>query len=301
MRFGAIDIGSNAVRLLIADVHEYKGELRISKLSLTRVPIRLGASVFETSSISNTKTKKLMKTMLAFRYLLDVYDVKDFRACATSAMREAKNRQEVIDKVRDFAGVDIELIDGRTEANLIFSTFITQKLDSHNTYLYVDVGGGSTEITLLKDGKRIKSRSFKIGTVRLMKGKVKEKLWSDMHSYINSVTKDEKDIVAIGTGGNINRLFKMSKLNYGEYLTYDKLREKSAELNMLSFKERVEKLRLRPDRADVIIPASRIYLNVLKAGNIKNMLVPKIGLSDGIALYLYRKQLRAQKAEVSEK
>ncbi|MCZ4407188.1 exopolyphosphatase [Cryomorphaceae bacterium 1068] len=292
MKFGAIDIGSNAVRLLIADVIETEEDLIIKKLSLTRVPIRLGASVFEKGYISSSKAKRLAKTMKAFRYLLDVYDVKGFRACATSAMREAINSDEVIARVKYYANVEIEVINGRTEADLIFSTFKTQKLDPLGTYLYIDVGGGSTEITLLKNGKRVHARSFKIGTVRILKSNIKPSIWTDMEKWVAEITEDEKDMVAIGTGGNINRLFKMSKLNYGELMGLDELIEMHEYIKSLTFRERMIKLNLRSDRADVIVPAGEIFCRVMAKANVHRISVPKIGLSDGIALYLYRQHLK---------
>lgn len=291
MKFGAIDIGSNAVRLLIADVIESGDDLSIKKLSLTRVPIRLGASVFEKGYISSSKTKRLAKTMKAFRYLLDVYNVKGFRACATSAMREASNSEEVIKKVKDYAKIDIEIINGRTEADLIFGTFKTQKLDPEGSYLYIDVGGGSTEITLLQGGKRQNARSFKLGTVRILKNKVKKSAWDDMEEWVRHITANRQNLIAIGTGGNINRLFKISKLNYGELMSAEELREMHEYINGMSFEERMRKLNLRPDRADVIGPAGDIYCRVLEAAKIKHISVPKIGLSDGIALYLYRRHM----------
>jgi len=292
LRFGAIDIGSNAVRLLIADVIETEEDLIIKKLSLTRVPIRLGASVFEKGYITSGKAKRLAKTMKAFRYLLDVYDVKGFRACATSAMREATNSDEVRARVKEYAKVDIEVINGRMEADLIFSTFKTQKLDPSGTYLYIDVGGGSTEITLLKNGKRVHARSFKIGTVRILKSTIKPSIWKDMENWVSEITKNEKEMIAIGTGGNINRLFKMSKLNYGELIELDELREMHEYLKSLTFNERITKLNLRPDRADVIVPAGEIFCRVMTKAHVNHISVPKIGLSDGIALYLYRKQMQ---------
>ena len=291
MKFAAIDIGSNAVRLLIADVVETKKDLSIRKLSLTRVPIRLGASVFEKGIITDKKAKALAKTMKAFRYLIDVYQVKDFRACATSAMREAENSEEVIAMVREYAGVDIEIINGHTEANLIFSTFKSQKLDPKHTYLYIDVGGGSTEITLLKNEKRVSARSFKIGTVRVLSNRVKDKAWDDMRKWVEKITETEEEVTAIGTGGNINRLYKMSHLDYGELMSDTQLRSLHNQIKNMSFKQRVNKLRLRPDRADVIVPAGEIYTTVLEVARIDKISVPKIGLSDGIALYLYRKHM----------
>lgn len=298
MRFAAIDIGSNAVRLLIADVIETEKDLSIKKLSLTRVPIRLGASVFDTGKITGSKAKALAKTMKAFRYLIDVYNVKDFRACATSAMREAENSEEVIKKVEEYSGIHIELINGHTEANLIFSTFKSQKLDPMQNYLYIDVGGGSTEITLLKHGKRVSARSFKIGTVRVLKGRVKPQLWDDMRHWVAKITANETNVTAIGTGGNINRLFKMSKLGYGELMTREQLETLHNDIKKMSFKQRVDKLRLRPDRADVIVPAGEIYTTILEVAKIDKISVPKIGLSDGIALYLYRQHLAGRKEKV---
>lgn len=298
MRFAAIDIGSNAVRLLIADVIETEKDLSIKKLSLTRVPIRLGASVFENGKITGSKAKALAKTMKAFRYLIDVYNVKDFRACATSAMREAENSEEVIRKVEEYSGIHIEIINGHTEANLIFSTFKSQKLDPMKNYLYIDVGGGSTEITLLKHGKRVSARSFKIGTVRVLKDRVKPQLWDDMRHWVAKITANETDVTAIGTGGNINRLFKMSSLGYGELMSREQLETLHNKIKGMSFKQRVDKLRLRPDRADVIVPAGEIYTTILEVAKIDRISVPKIGLSDGIALYLYRQHLAAIKEKV---
>jgi len=292
LRFGAIDIGSNAVRLLIADVFEDEENVRIKKLSLTRVPIRLGASVFDTGEISSSKAKRLAKTMKAFRYLLDVYNVKGYKACATSAMREASNSEDVIARVKYYSEVEINIIDGSTEADLIFSTFKTQKLDPAGKYLYIDVGGGSTEITLLKKGKRVNARSFKIGTVRVLKDSVKPSAWNEMEEWVAATTKDEKDLVAIGTGGNINRLFKISKLRYGELMGVDQLKEMHKLTKSLDFEERMIKLNLRSDRADVIVPAGEIYCRVMDVAKAKHISVPKVGLSDGIALYLYREYIK---------
>lgn len=295
MKFAAIDIGSNAVRLLIADVFEKGEEISIKKLSLTRVPIRLGASVFESGRITDRKTKKLVQTMKAYRHLMDVYEVKGRRACATSAMREAENAEEVIAKVKKATGIHIELIGGKTEADLIFSTFKSQNLERARTYLYIDVGGGSTEITLLRQGKRITSRSFRIGTVRILKGKVKDGDWRDMCSWVGKLIGEERDVVAIGTGGNINRLFKMSRLGYGELMDVDQLESLHEEIKSHTYRERIKKYRMRPDRADVIVPAGDVFLRVLKSAYIRRIAVPKIGLSDGIALYLYRQHRTTKK------
>lgn len=291
MKYAAIDIGSNAVRLLIAEIVDGPENLSIKKLSLTRVPIRLGESVFAIGKITEEKIRALEKTMMAFRYLIEIYEVKGYRACATSAMREADNSDDVIRRVKNSSGIEIEVIDGQIEADLIYSTFVTQNLSPERDYLYIDVGGGSTEITLLKGGKRISSRSFKLGTVRILQGKVDSSLWDEMHDWIVELTADEHDLTAIGTGGNINRLFKMSDLGYGKLMSRKKLKALHQKLKSMSFEERVNELRLRPDRADVIIPAGDIYTRILKWANIEYMSVPKIGLSDGIALYLYTNQI----------
>jgi len=301
LKFAAIDIGSNAVRLLIADIIETPDNLNITKLSLVRVPLRLGASVFDSGKISGSKTKKLIKTIKAFRYLIDVYEVRDWRACATSAMREAENSTEVLDRVKQFTGVNIEIINGQSEANLIFSTFKTQKLDPTRTYLYIDVGGGSTEITLLKNAKRVRARSFKIGTVRMLKQKVTTKAWREMTSWVEEITAGEQNIIAIGTGGNINRLFKMSGLGHGELMPLSQLQALHTSIAELTLEERILKFRLRPDRADVIVPAGEIFLNVLTAASIDRISVPKIGLSDGIALHLFQLHTSIQKEAMKKK
>jgi len=296
LKFGAIDIGSNAVRLLIADVSESENDLNIEKTSLVRVPVRLGASVFAEGSISSSKAKQLAKTMKAFRYLMDVHGVKAYRACATSAMREAENSDEVKQRVREFSKIDIEIITGHTEANLILSTFKSHRLDPSRTYLYVDVGGGSTEITLLKNQKRVRSRSFKIGTVRLLKQKVKKTMWDDMLVWLTKLREEDlnDEITAIGTGGNINRYFKMSGHKYGELLHLSTLEDMHSRMKKMTLKERMLKLRMRNDRADVIVHAGDIYTAVMRTTGVHEISVPQMGLSDGIALDLFRKHLAAK-------
>lgn len=289
MIFGAIDIGSNAVRLLLADVTEYDGYVHIKKLSLTRVPIRLGASVFESGEISEVKLDKLSKTMKAFNYLMEVYQVKDHMVCATSAMREAKNSKEIIAKIKDYSGIEINVIDGQREADLIFSTFETQNIDPSKNYLYIDVGGGSTEVTLLKGGQRVAAKSFKIGTVRIIKRRVLPEAWEEMSEWVKEVTANEGEVIAIGTGGNINRMAKLSGMAFGEYMTRERLVEIHGKIAEMSFKERVRTLRMRSDRADVVVPAGEIYLQILNTAGIDKMMIPKVGLSDGMVLSLYHK------------
>jgi exopolyphosphatase/guanosine-5'-triphosphate,3'-diphosphate pyrophosphatase len=290
MKLAAIDIGSNAVRLLIEEVittgkkgHYFK------KISLTRVPIRLGADVFSNGRISDEKAKKLVKAMKAFRFLMEANDVEVFRACATSAMREAINGKEVQKQIKKDAKVSVELISGEEEANLIFSNFDNSnfELDKTKAYLYIDVGGGSTEVTLIKKGERVDSYSFRLGSVRLLKDKVPDFVWEDACKKIKRMVKEEKDVVAIGTGGNINRIFKESRHRFGEEIKATEINKIVKEIESYSYEDRIRKLRLKPDRADVIVPAGKIYTTFMKAGNSKTMIVPKVGLSDGIISKLF--------------
>ncbi len=294
MRFAAIDIGSNAVRLLIADVSDYDGYVHVKKLSLTRVPVRLGSTVFETGVINEDKQDKLSKTMKAFAYLMEVYQVEDHMVCATSAMREAQNAAEVIAEIKEFSGIEINVIDGQREADLIFSTFETQEIDLSKTYLYIDVGGGSTEVTLLKGGERMAAKSFKIGTVRIMKDKVTPEAWDELRAWVKDITSNERDVIAIGTGGNINRMAKLDGLKFGEFMTFERLSGIHAEIKQMSFNDRIQKLRMRADRADVVVPAGEIYLQILETAGINKMSIPKVGLSDGMVLSLYHKHMPVQ-------
>ncbi|MCH2198859.1 MAG: exopolyphosphatase [Flavobacteriales bacterium] len=287
MKLAAIDIGSNAVRLLIAEIFELKDGYHTQKVSFTRIPIRLGEDVFEYGAISHQKSVQMVKVMRAFWYLMDVHNIEFFRACATSAMREASNSSEVIDLVRKEANINIEIIDGEEEANLIFSNFFVQNIDHSKSYLYIDVGGGSTELTLIQNGKRKKAKSFKIGTVRTLKGKTKESHWEAAAEWLKEIHKEAGKLTGIATGGNINRLYKMSRCAFNEPFKRDELEEIAKVLKKHSYEERMYKLGLKPDRADVIIPASDIYLRMFKLAKVNEMIVPKIGLSDGIVLGLY--------------
>lgn len=280
--YAAIDIGSNGMRLLIASVTNKNEVIHINKLSLVRIPIRLGEDVFDTEKISPEKEENLLKAINAYKLLMDVYNVSEYRACATSAMREAINGEEICKNIKEKTGINIELIDGKEESDLLFSTLFTQKIDTNGTYLFIDVGGGSTEITIFEEGKRIKSQSFKIGTVRLLQDKVNSQVWEEMIDWLDFVVSGNKNYLAIGTGGNINRYFKMSNNEYLEPLKTKLLNSFYQELKTLSPTERAEKFRLRKDRADVIVPAGKIYLTILEKCNIEEIIVPKIGLSDGI-------------------
>ena len=291
MKLAAIDIGSNAVRLLINRIWKSdSGEIKVIKESLVRVPVRLGEVSFTTGHIGLQKEKKLIKTFKAFKNLMDIYEVEDFMACATSAMRDAENHKEVIKRIAEKTGVEIEVIDGKTEARLILSTMSLQRFELEGDYLYIDVGGGSTELSYIKNGKQQKSKSFKIGTVRLLKGKVKDKLWKEMTQWLKEEvsTLETDKLIAIGTGGNINKLFKLAGIIDTKVISTAKLNETIDRVNALNYDERIEQLGLKPDRADVIVHASRIYQHVLSEVDIKNMIVPKVGLSDGMILKLFR-------------
>ena len=287
MIYGAIDIGSNAGRLLIGNVVEKNNQVSIKKISLTRVPLRLGEEVFTDKKISKEKVKMLIKTIKAYKLLMDVYEVKTYMACATSAMREADNRKEVIKAVKDETGIGLDIIDGDTEADIIFSTFITQKLDHSRSYLYIDVGGGSTEISLLEKGRKIHSKSFKIGTLRILKDKVSEEKWIEMKEWVKAITPGIDQLTAIGTGGNINRILKMNRTN-NDTITYQEIKKIQAYITSYALEDRINILGLRPDRADVIVPAADIYLAAMKYAGITSMLVPKIGLSDGMIYQLFK-------------
>lgn len=288
MIFAAIDIGSNAVRLLIEEV-VITGENQqyFRKISLTRVPLRLGEDVFGHEKISSDKSKKLIKTLKAFRYLMEVNDVEHFRACATSAMREAKNGKEIRKLIKDKANIDLEIIRGHDEAELILANFNTANLSPTQTYLYIDVGGGSTEVSLLKNNIKIQSKSFKLGTVRLLQGKASTTIWDEAKDWIKDLNLKE-DVIAIGTGGNINRIYKESVHSFGEKIKYEEIDAIVKHIGSYSFEERIKKLKLKPDRADVIIPAGKIYLSFMEHANASEMIVPKVGLADGIIYNLFQ-------------
>jgi len=283
----AIDIGSNAVRLLIEEVVVTgKKENYFRKISLTRVPLRLGEDVFDKGEISADKAKKLVKTLKAFRYLMEVNDVQYFRAVATSAMREAKNGKDIRKIIKEKANIELEIIRGSEEAEIIFANFHTAKLSPTQGYLYIDVGGGSTEVSLIKNNKRIKSKSFPLGTVRILKGKVKESVWEEAKQWISDLQINEP-IIAIGTGGNINRIYKESVHSFGEKIKYEEIEKIVNLIAEYTYEDRIKKLKLKPDRADVILPAGKIYLTFMQHAKATEMIVPKVGLADGIIYNLY--------------
>jgi len=287
LTFAAIDIGSNAIRLLFCNVFEHGSKPIFKKSDLIRVPIRLGEDSFIHHHISSKKSADLLKTMQAFKLLMEVERPISYRACATSAMRDATNGKDVIENIRQQTEVNIEIIDGSTEAKLIYQNHIEEQLDKNQSYLYIDVGGGSTELTLFSHKQHIFSRSFNIGTLRVLHNQVDKTLWKEFSVWIKENTKKHSPLVAIGSGGNINKLFRMSGKKDGKHLTLGKLNELSNSIKKHTYQQRMEVLGLKPDRADVIIPAATIYQTVMESAGITKMLVPQIGLSDGIVHDLY--------------
>lgn len=289
-KFAAIDIGSNAVRLLIANIIERKGAAPLfRKSSLVRVPIRLGADVFIDGAISKDNKNRMVDTMSAFRLLMRSHRVEAYKACATSAMREADNGQEVVHTILENAGISIDIIGGEEEAAIIAATDLNQYISDDKTYLYVDVGGGSTEFSIIHRGETVASRSFKIGTVRLLSDIVTKQTWNELEQWIKKETLDYEKIELIGSGGNINKIFKISGKAVGKPLTYFYLTSYYQKLQSYSYEERITELDMNQDRADVIIPATRIYLSAMKWSGAKDIIVPKIGLSDGIIKSMYYK------------
>ena len=290
-KFAAIDIGSNAIRLLIANVIISEDrEPQFKKSSLVRVPIRLGADAFTNDGvISDANITRMINAMEAFKLLMNVHGVERYRACATSAMREASNGEKVTKQVLSQTGVKIDIIGGKEEAAIISSTDLNELIEGDNSYLYVDVGGGSTEFTLFSKGKIVNSKSFKMGTVRLLNNKktVNKEIFSNVEKWIKKNTKDLKGVSLIGSGGNINKLFKMSGRTEGKPISFIYLNAQYQFLKQMSYNDRVSELSLNPDRADVIVPATKIYLSAMKWSGARKIYVPKIGLSDGIIKTLY--------------
>jgi len=288
LKLAAIDIGSNAARLLITDVIESAGSKpEFIKTVLVRVPLRLGFDVFEKGEISAKKTEQLCKTIKAYRLLLDVYGIKHIKACATSAMRDATNASQVLQRVKAETGVSINVISGEEEATLIYENHIADYMDTGQSYLYIDVGGGSTELTFFSDGELLFKKSFNIGTIRLLKDQVKEANWDEMKDFLRQKTRGHHHVSAIGSGGNINKIFNISKRKEGKPLQLDLLKEYYKEFSELTLSQRMQQYRLREDRADVIVPALQIYINAMRWADAEDIYVPKIGLADGLIHTLY--------------
>ena len=288
MRLAAIDIGSNAARLLITEViSDARGNTSFNKLNLIRVPLRLGFDVFESGTITKPKIGMILQTMKAYKHLCNAYDVSHIKACATSAMRDAKNATDIIRKVKLETEIGIEVITGDLEAGLIYENHVAENMDNDHSYLYIDVGGGSTELSFFSNGILIYKRSFNIGTIRLLKNMVTDGDWEEMKDILKNVIKGQKEVVAIGSGGNINKVFSMSKRKDGKPLTLELLRDYYKELSSVILSERIAKYNLRSDRADVIVPAILIYINVMRWAGAEQIFVPKIGLADGLIRHLW--------------
>ena len=288
MKLAAIDIGSNAARLLITEVIvDEKGDPSFNKLNLLRVPLRLGFDVFETGVISKARIGMVMQTMKAYKHLMNAYGVEHLKACATSAMRDAKNAADIIRKIKLETDISIEVISGDTEANLVYENHVAENMDKDHSYLYIDVGGGSTELSFFSNGKLVYKKSFNIGTIRLLKNLVKDSNWEEMKEALRAVTKGHKEVIAIGSGGNINKIFSMSKRKDGKPLSLELLRDYYKELSNVTLEERINKYGLREDRADVIVPALQIYTNAMRWADAQEIYVPKIGLVDGLIQHLW--------------
>lgn len=288
MKLAAIDIGSNAARLMISEVStDVNGKPSFNKVILLRVPLRLGFDVFETGKISAHKTELLRQTMMAFSNLNNAFEVRHLKACATSAMRDAGNTKQIIELIKKDSGIEIEVISGGDEASLVFENHIAETLDKNHSYLYVDVGGGSTELTFFSNQKMIFKDSFNIGTIRLLKNKVDDDLWQQMKKTVKEKTKGFKSINAIGSGGNINKVHTLSKRKDGKPLPLSLLEDFYKELSIVSMEDRMTIYKLKEDRADVIVPALKIYINVMRWANAEEIYVPKIGLADGLIQHLW--------------
>ncbi len=295
-KFASIDIGSNSVRLFITNVLQNGEGPFFKKSSLIRVPVRLGGNAFTNHKIPEVSVRHLEETMLAFKYLMKANDVIHYKGCATSAMREASNGPQIIKRIKQKAGVNIEIISGNTEASLIFNSQSASLGKIKKNCMFIDVGGGSTEITIFSKGKPVAAKSFRIGTIRIMQGQVNKAIWKQMKEWIKSKVGNTKDFALLGSGGNINRISKLAELKPGKPLSFDKLSDILHELKALTFEERVKIYDLNPDRADVIIPAGEIFVTIIKWLRADKILVPKIGLGDGIVREAYKEYLNGKKS-----
>lgn len=290
MKLAAVDIGSNAIRLQITNVTYYDGIYNFKKVEYLRFPLRLGLDVFHTQKISEINRRKFIKLMKAFKILIDLYEVEDYMACATSAMRESINGVEIVNEVKEEIGLKINIIDGNREAELINKSL--ERYIDEKAYLHIDVGGGSTELNIYNKKLKIASKSFQIGSVRALGDKVLEPVWVSMEKFIEKFIDKKSQIISIGTGGNINKIFELtSPRKNRKYLEYSKISETIQYLESFTFEERVNRLNLNEDRADVIIPAGKIYQRVMNSANSQKILVPDLGLKDGIIQILFNKNI----------
>jgi exopolyphosphatase/guanosine-5'-triphosphate,3'-diphosphate pyrophosphatase len=288
LKLAAIDIGSNAARLLISEAQENEnGVASFTKLNLIRVPLRLGFDVFEKGEISSRRANMLIQTIKAFNYLIKVYDVKHVKACATSAMRDAHNSNEVLQKVELETAIKIEIISGDKEAAIVYENHIAENMDKGHAYLYIDVGGGSTELSFFAEAKLKYKESINIGTIRLLKNMIDEQQWNEMREKVKSNIKSKLPVVAIGSGGNINKIFSLSKKKDGKPLSLGLLKDYYKEFSNFTLEERIRVYKMKDDRADVIVPALQLYINIMRWADIEEIYVPKIGLADGLIQHLY--------------
>lgn len=294
MKLAAIDIGSNAIRFQVSTVLDNAPTLIFKKLEYIRFPLRLGHDVFSTGRISEKSVNKFKKLMKAFRLLIELYEVNDYMFCATSAIRESENGADLVSEIFNELGISIQVIDGNREAELInraISSYLTSK-----TYLHIDVGGGSTELNLFVNGRKIKTRSFKIGSVRVLEHNDSPVMWEDMEHWVKeNIKKEYGKVIAVGTGGNISKIFELAKMKPGKTISFKKVKEIQAMIKAHSLEDRIYKLQMNPDRADVIIPASDIYIKVMEWSRAQSILVPEVGLKDGVILYLYEQSLKQTK------
>lgn len=291
MVLAAIDIGSNAARLLISETSVYKdGTVDYTKLCLLRIPLRLGFDVFDKGFITDERKRRLIETLKAYKILLGVYNVEAYKAFATSAMRDATNGPEILTEIMDQTGIRVEIITGQQEAAILYETHIAERLGSNKSYLYIDVGGGSTEISLFAKGQTVFKESFNIGTIRMLRDKVTEEQWDRMKWYIKTYTRGYQPVEAIGTGGNINKIFSISKRKEGKPLSLDLLKDYYKELSSATMEERKHLYQFRDDRADVIVPALQIYTSIMRWAEADEIYVPKVGLADGLIKVLYNER-----------
>lgn len=287
---GAIDIGSNAVRLQITNVEEYATETIFKKVTWVRVPLRLGEDVFTQGHIGEDRKAHLLEIMRGFRHLMNAFNVTSYQACATSAMREALNGEEIVEYIRENTNIQIDVIGGQQEADIIFASGLDEFISVKTTYLFVDVGGGSTELTIFSGGKRVDSRSFPVGTVRLLASKVDKKVWDDMKKWLKFQLLSHTPTVVVGSGGNISKVQRMLGKKEKEPMNYTEIKVLYDYIDSFSMEERIHQLRLNPHRADVIIPALKILLTVMKCCKIDQVLAPKMGMVEGITKLLYEQK-----------
>ena len=292
MIYGAIDIGTNAARLLVGEVVLEDKITFIRKVSYTRIPLRLGYDVFENGQISPEKEVDFIKTIQSFKLISEVFRVRGLRACATSAMREANNGLEIQKRILEETGINLEIIDGDEEARMIFGTFNLLNINKDVAYVVIDVGGGSSEITLFDNGVKVAEKSFKVGTIRLLKEKTSDKIWNEIEEWIAENTNPKYTYRIYGTGGNINKCHKLLGKQVEEAISYRELDELYDNLSKLSVNKRMMKYQLKEDRADVIVPALQIYKHIMRSMKAKEIIVPKIGLVDGLIYDQYAQEMR---------